>query len=631
MACHLRSVLVPFRQFLIFLPGLLLLAGCSGAPGLSSAGLVPVGQEQRGPWWMRETAMAAGGVLDLKTKPWWARAAQLKDGERFTLDVDGRLLMLVRREKIQRRTGAVDGIVWVVDDDADDSVAKGGDTDSDCYVVDYGCDGLVDRIVDYIDRDHDGRPDEMDIRYFEGNGELRSVWCGMDLDRDGLMWDLKGYEYSANFFASDPYGNNMIYMNKFDPTHGEWVPISECPFAFYDTDHDGYSEVVVRYSAAPIGYNTSTDADYANDANRYRGPWSEDMGQMGVVNIRYSFDADNLSGKDRPLHYDFGFNLIGAAPYRFRGQDHFNLLRRPPQVTKVVPFDSARSVCDTYPAVETGFSWQEHEDSTISIGDGARKALDQRWEGVFWTWERRFMGNTGGPNQKWNMRREWTDRPANRRELYYSEIDGRIHLFGAKEGWVQIGNFAGQGPIGEVRMFDTDGNGYFNRWEVYLGDSPVPVRVSSVRNERARRIPFDYDKIVDFYTREVLPGAMAANERFMKAMSRVRPFTAPAGLQTAVREECAGFRRYAQDVALELQYQDLRRALTEQAHKVLREAKRDDLRTMPREQRETKWNSAIAWGMLRELEKLDAALGSADATAAEKALSEMFRIQETVK
>lgn len=615
---------------------------------VSSVPRVAVGDENRGPWWTQMTAMGPGGKLDLKGQSWWERAAKLKVGEQFTVAVPGKRpdLMLIRREKVRNTRGETEALVWVIDDNEDGSLATGGDKKDDCYVVDYGCDGTVDRIVDYIEGT-DGRPDEMDIRYFEG-GELRSVWVGVDLDRDGKMWDLAGYEYSHNFFKSDPYGNEMIYMNKYDPTSGQWVPISECPFAFYDTDGDGYSEVVIRVSAAPLQFNAGTDPDYANDAGRYRGKWSDEMSRMGAVNVRYSFDIDNLSSKEYPLHYDYGFNLVGTVPYDvprraegfnligavtvgIEGVEHFNPRRRPPQVTKVIPHNRLRAFCDTYPARETGFTWHEGHDDTIAIGDAPDPKLDFRWEGVFWIWERRFMSNTGGPGQKWNVRREWTDKPASRRELYYSEVDRRIHLFGAKEGWIEIGNFAGLGRAGEIRMFDTDSNGIFDRWEVYTSDSPLPVRVTTVKDERARRIPFEDAFLHRFYTQEVLPQAMAANERLMAAMAKVRPFEVPAGLAAAMKDGPDNYRRYAQDVAREMEYQDLRRQLTEAANGVLREAKKDDLRPLNAEQRKSGRNSATAWRLATTLEKLDVAYGQGEYDKAEQALAEVTRIEETVK
>jgi hypothetical protein len=615
-------------------------------------------------WWMRQTDLQPGGKLDLRTKPWWPRAAQLKVGEQFLLDADGQpttlspatqtapagivttarpARMLVRREHLRNATRECDAIVWVIDDDEDGSIltktptsspaaaagasaqptiAMPGDTDSDCYVADYDCDGLVDRMVDYIDSNGDGRAEEMDIRYFEG-GELRSVWCGEDHDGDGKMWDLAGYEYSHNFFASDPYGNNMIYMNKYDPQHGSWLPISECPFSFYDTDGDGFSEVVLRVSAAPIDYSTTTDPDYANDAGRYRGKFTDDMRKMGAVNVRYSYDIDNASGPKSPLHYDCGFNLVGSVPYAFAGQQHFNAQRRPPQTTCVLPFDSGRKMAETYAAAETGFTWHEQHDDTISIGDGPLKDLDYRWEGVFWMWERRFMGNTGGPCQKWNVRREWSGKPATSRELYYSDVDRRIHLFGASEGWIQIGRFGGQGEIGEIRMFDTDGNGYFDRWEVYLGDSPSPARITTVRDERARRIPSDYASLAPFYTKEVLPQALAANEKLIAAIQTVRPFEVPAGLTVAMTSGSDNDRRFARDVVRELAYAELRKHLSADATRVLRQSKKDDLRPLKHAELDQTINSQTAWRLTVALEKLDTAYGQGDDAAATAALNEI--------
>ena len=129
---------------------------------------------------------------------------------------------LVRAERIQDRSGKEhDAIVWVIDDDGDGSIKTGGDKDSDCYVADWERDGIVDRMVDYQDLDGDNDPDEMDIRYFT-NGRLNNSWFGQDLDDDSNHVEPRGYEYSGeSFFESDPYGNEMIYMDKFDPARGE--------------------------------------------------------------------------------------------------------------------------------------------------------------------------------------------------------------------------------------------------------------------------------------------------------------------------------------------------------------------------------------------------------------------------
>ncbi len=598
------------------------IAGCSAGWGRG----LDAGQEARGYWSMRVTAMTRDGALDLKARPWWPQAAGLKLNEQFAVNVEGAPpdAMLVRREQVTTRSGKVlEAIVWVIDDDYDGSLGRGGDQVNDCYVVDYGCDGIVDRMVDWMDNNYDGVPDEMDIRYFT-NGRLNNCWFGMDFDGDGKMWSLTGYEYGGpSFFEADPYGNNMIYMNKFNPNLGRWSPISECPFAFYDTDGDGQSEEVVRFSAVPLDYDIAAHPDYANSS--YALPWKDELERMGVVNIRYGFDIDNLSSDKTPLHYDFGFNLVSKVPYRFLGMNHYNPLRRPPQTTVVAPYDRVRDISNRYPARETGFSWHENHDDTISIGQGPSKDDDFRWEGVFWIWERRFMENTGGPCQKWNVRREWSRRPADRRELYYSGIDGRIHLFGAEEGWIQMGHFAGLDEIGETRMYDTDGNGYFDRWEVWLKGEPGPWRVSTVRDEKARRVPFDIAWLRRFYTEQVLPEVMAADAKLMTAMNRVRPFEHSAELHTAMRGGPDNYRRYAMDIAAELQYHDLRRSLSERANRVLAEAKMDDLRPLTPEQRAATASSQTAWELTRLLQRLDVAWGEGGVDRAVAVLNELSR------
>lgn len=608
--CDRRWIATLGRWFMLAV--VVLPTGCALIrPGLDA------GQESRGPWWMQQTALTRDGRLELTTQPWWSRAASLKLGEQFIIEDAGPASgkMLVRRESLQRRGASVEAIVWCIDDDGDGSISRGGDAYADCYVADYHADGIVDRMVDYIDVDRDRVPDDMDIRYFQ-DGQLRSVWCGVDLDNDGQMWDLAGLEYSSNFFKSDPYGANMIYMNKFNPQEGRWIPISECPFAFYDTDDDGQSEVVVRFSAVPISYDTSLDPDYANDAVRYLGPWDEVLRHMGVVNVRYSFDIDGLSSDQTPLHYDFGYNLVGATPYRFVGMEQYNRQRRPPQMTYVAPYRSVCGIADRFHAEQTGFSWSENVDDTIAIGGPPHAADDRRWEGVFWIWERRFMGNTGGPCQKWNIRREWSSKPSDTRELYYSKVDRKIHLFGAEEGWIEMGHFAGLGKLGETRMFDTDGNGYFDRWEVYDAKGGKPLRVTTVRDEQARRIPSDYPSLCRFYMNEVVPQARDATTRLLAAFQRVSGFKPSVELAQAMETGSPGYRQYAADIACEMAYAHMRAKLGPKSGEVLRKSKMNDLLGVSAAKRAETSNSQTAWHLDRLLTQLEVAYGSGEVEVA---------------
>ncbi len=116
------------------------------------------------PWYMRETAMTQDGRLTFLNKPWWPRAKALAEGGSFTLDLnhDGRPDTLS-----ERKNG---NIIEAIDDSgkARDILNK-ADT---AYVGSYHGTGLVDRMVVYIDNNHDGKADEMEIRYYK-DGYLR--------------------------------------------------------------------------------------------------------------------------------------------------------------------------------------------------------------------------------------------------------------------------------------------------------------------------------------------------------------------------------------------------------------------------------------------------------------------------
>ncbi|NUQ61438.1 MAG: hypothetical protein HUU20_03050 [Pirellulales bacterium] len=566
-------------------------------------------------WWETETALAADGSLPLTAKPWWPKAQGLKVGEQFMVKSEepGGGKMLVRRERRtlryiygSRQPRETDLIVWVIDDDGDmPDGASDGDADSDCTVADYGADGTADRMVDYIDNDGDNRPDQMDIRYFD-EGKLRIAWFGNDLDGDGLMWKITNYEYGANFFECDPYGDSIVYANRYDPDEKRWWPISECPFAFYDTDGDGLSEAVVRVSAAPLDFNPEEERDPGNSLFNYRMPFAERLRKMGAVNIRYSIDVDNLNSQQRPLHHDLGFNMIGRLPYQFEGMEQTSPLRREPKTTVVTPFEKLRQISESYPAEQTGFSWREFADDSVSLGHGPHADEDRRWEGIFWMWTRRIMHNTGGPTQEWNMRREFCPTPSTKRELYYCRADRRVHLKGATEGWLRVGNLGSKDAIGEVRMFDTDADGHFDRWEVYQAGQVAPVRVSTARDPGVRELPGDWKELQRIYNEELLPEALQAHEQVMAAMEPLDGgFPAPENLAKALEAAtCPAEKQYVQDVIREIRFATLRDKLRQEAEQLL--ASSDGVSRIDGQRLA---NSTRAWSMTAALSRLEHAYG----------------------
>ncbi|MBN2327164.1 MAG: hypothetical protein JXR73_08405 [Candidatus Omnitrophica bacterium] len=557
--------------------------------------------------WEMETQMAPGGKLDLKTKSWWSLVDELKVGEHFvsTSSFPDGGAMIVRRDARTRSRSPQDMLVWIIDDDGDMPPGSSqGDRDSDCYVVDYGCDGTVDRILDYIDVDRDQIPDEMDIRYFV-DGELRRAWFGVDLDGDGEMWHTIDYEYTGDFFLSDPYGNNEIYMNKYNPQTDSWIPISECPFTFYDDDRDGLSESVVRFSAAPLDFSSEADPDYANSQKRYEGTFDSSMNRMGVVNIRYSLDMDEMSDGRNPLHYEMGFNMVGRLPYDFERMERTQDLRRAPKSTVCIPFEEARRIAEQYPADHTGFSWHEFEDPAIRIGGPRRPEYDRRWEGVFWTWERRIMHNTGGPVQLWNMRREYMPSFSDRRQLYYSPIDRRLHLKGAAEGWIRARLAGLEQALGEIRMFDVNQDGYFDRWEYYWKDDSRPYRIASGLSASHRDFEDDWDAMKKFYNEQVLPQSIQLNQQVIRALEELDDDSTP--IPDFLREALEGDispdeRRYVLDWIREYRWRNFISKERNESQRRINAAPKQDPRSESalRIQSEQTWDYAMQLSLLEE-------------------------------
>ena len=553
-------------------------------------------------WWEAETAMDANGGLRLDDKSWWTQAQALKVGESFELKSEkGDGAMLVRREKAVNPTYG-ETIVWILDDDGD--FADGGpDKDSDCYVADHNADGVVDQMVDWIDENGDDVPEAMDIRYFI-DGQLRYNWASFDNDGDGHMWHVVDYRYRPPFFYSDAYGDAMIFLNKFNPIDGTWYPFSECPFWFHDTDGDGASERVVRVSAVPFAL--LGDPEHPDPANDYRLIGGEEWDKIGAVNVRYSFDIDGEANENRKLHYEMGFNMIGKQPYEYEGMEHHSDKRRAPKTMTVMPFDKVGELSDEYPTESTGFTFMEFEDATIAIGhDDLNPPDDRRWEGVFWTWHRRIMHNTGGPTQVWNIRREYDPKPSDRRSVYYSPADMRLHLKGATEGWIRIGMIGTKDQLGETVMRDTDGDGYFDRWEHYAFGETDPFRVDTFNNVENVDLGDDWEKIEALY-KEKVAEAVALQESFSQAADRLPAAwkaELPAGLTEAMGRQglSATERRYLLEQANTLAWRAVHTKALDAARRGLEGMGQQSTRS----REENAW-SEKAWALQNLVAELDA-------------------------
>jgi hypothetical protein len=520
---------IPRRDFVA------LLAGSVGASVLDARGSVAAHPDL--PWYMKATEMTKDGRLTFLHQPWWPRAKKLSEGQSFTLDLnrDG------RPDTIVTRRGG--NIIEAIDDSGRaKNIWNKVDT---AYVVSYGGTGIVDRMVVYIDNNNDGKADEMEVRYFK-DGYLRYAWFGENYDNDGeQIFHLTNWQYDFKGFQSKFRGNAMIYINKYDSAGQSWTPLSECPFAFYDPNHDGLSEVVLRMAAQ------AKSSGGLSTANDYGHMWQKaplHLRDIEVDNMRLSYNIDPAprhAALDHP-HFNFGFTMMGHEPYDFPDMRYTNRRRRPPQTVIRTAWDKAVGRALSFSARSEGFSWDE------------ARSVD-RWEGQFWIYERRILANTGGPTERWNMRREYRGTPASDRRLYYSGVDKRYHLLGASEMWLEVGHLVGDRKDLEFRAYDTDRDGYFDTWEVFREGQATPARVTRVLDPQARPVPLDREAMMREYNGRILPDAIAASEELIAEMKKFVSSPLAQKYETAAaKASMAERKRYCLDIARELYFLDTR-------------------------------------------------------------------------
>jgi hypothetical protein len=546
------------------------------------------------PWWQKETALSADGRLDLRGKPWWMRAQALREGERFTLSLSG--------------SGGGDVIVARVDGDIIEAV---DDTDraadiwnkvSTTYVVSFGGSGLVDRMVSYIDDNHSGRASEVELRYFR-DGYLRYAWFGRSYDGGDAsrIFALKRWGYAGNDKGSEFRGNTQIYINKYDAAANRWSPLSECPFSFWDLNQDGRTEVTLRVSATPSKAAMHKDTDYANN---YDYMWAKEavpVSEIEATNLRLSFNIDarpRHDAVDLP-HSNFGFTMVGEEPYRYTGMGDFNPRRRAPQTTVHMPWAAKWTPALAYRAAQMSFAWDE-----------ARTNF--RWEGQFWIYEREYMANTGGPTERWNMRREYDERAGSHPAMYYSAADRRYHLRGAEEGWMEAGHLFDDRKDLEFRWWDDDGDGYLDELEIDRGEGATPaLRVRF--DPKARAAELNADALAAEYNDKVLPDAIAEDRATIAVFAKMVPDERAELYEREAAKATEPERvRYCLDVALVLEYLKVRdRVLEKEASNPYATGKLDTKRIRdpkPEAQANGKYSlgdSTEYWQMARTLHRMD--------------------------
>ncbi len=424
-------------------------------------------------------------------------------------------------------------------DDMKPTDARGDQTD-DALQVDRDGDGYYDGPGDisikWVDDDGDGKAD---VQIFAANpasdaGRLASglshFMVFVDIDRDGvngyMPWETFGFDREnwrvkpttspthtippPNF--SPDYMGNSIFLKQHLPP---WIVTDirlnwENPFAFYDFDGDGVTEMTIRLlDIAPRDPADKT----GTKPYSYTGKITEAMG---------GWDLDNDSTKGNEFDFDMSWKFTSAEDGT-RGEtidytkysDKHPKMKAPQWVLdgKYFRYDNWRKIEDfCYVTHDKCFDemWKTNWGTCWIVFD--EDDDDQRWERVElyyptenpeniynvqrWKGSQRnsIMGHTQADTL--GDRGEWDQDNSGKGKVYIGRFDGKLHLYGAESGaWLvdKGAKYWGGTPVvlgtssperatkveEVVQYFDTDNNGYIDKITYdYDGDKTVDLQVS---------------------------------------------------------------------------------------------------------------------------------------------------------
>ncbi|MDQ3440073.1 MAG: hypothetical protein M3478_06950, partial [Planctomycetota bacterium] len=425
-----------------------------------------------------------------------------------------------------------------------------GDMSSDALQVDREADGYYDGPGDisikWCDDDADGKPDAQIIaanpaptatRIASGSSHFMVF---IDTDKDGvngyIPWDTFSFDRDnwrvkpgknpnhalpAPNFSADYMGNSIFLKQHLPP----WIITDirlnwENPFAFYDFDGDGVTEMTIRFlDIAPRDPHDKTGAKPYS----YTGKVTEAMG---------GWDLDNDSTKGNEFDFDMSWKFTSAEDgkngetidYTKYSDKHPNM-KAPAWVLegKYFRYDNWRKIDDfCYVTHDKCFEemWKTNwRDCWISFDEDDD---DQRWERVEFYYPvddakkiyniEKWKSGAGGPRSSimghtqadsLGDRGEWDRDNSGKGKVYVGRFDGKLHLYGAETGawlvdkdakyWggtpVVVGSSSKERatkPEEVVQYQDTDGNGFFDKITYdYNGDQKVDTEVSLLEYKTA--------------------------------------------------------------------------------------------------------------------------------------------------
>jgi hypothetical protein len=426
-----------------------------------------------------------------------------------------------------------------------------GDQVGDVLQIDINGDGLYDGPNDmdikWADNDHDGRADlEAVVTQPPEWGPDKwsaadSHWMiFIDVEKDGVLgwvdWtkfdfgdDNWGYTGCCDWLPD--YNGDAIFLKVHRPPQSLPDPRLnwENPFAFYDFDNDGLSEMAMRW-LDPVP------------------PLEKDKTNLsGVLSEAFlTFDIDNDSTKGNETDYDMSLRGAGGPGVPYRSMVHkYPALKGDPRFNDCFQWNNWRQIDE--------LMYMPHDKSYDAFFTAGWKTMyfvfdedddDHRWERVEMYYP---MHGFGGPKdidiystKRWrrgnyaeqNMvnegekpgldghpqsdslgdRGEFDEDNSGNGKLYVGVFDRKLHLAGAEWGaWTVDKNAEFHGgvktpspkPLAShveevVKYTDTDNNGFLDTIEYdYDGDRKVDFKVSLLDYKTASNPHPDVVPLID--------------------------------------------------------------------------------------------------------------------------------------
>jgi hypothetical protein len=415
---------------------------------------------------------------------------------------------------------------WIDENDDMKWTDKRGDIGGDSVQIDIDGDGYYDGPSDmnikWVDDDGDGQADA-EIVTINPSVDQKTIRTGLshymvfiDLDHDGVNayvdWRTFDWHTAANGnwrttgrgnFSPD-YNGDSVFLKQHLPAWASTDPRMswENPFAFYDFDHDGCTEMSIRL------LDTAEGAD---------PKWT----YTGKVNDAYiSYDLDNDSQKDNEFDYDMTLRFFNDAQHPGEAIDYSHYsdkhnIRAPQWVldAHLYRYDNYRKIDDyCYVTHDKAYDeiWKHRFGQCWFVFD--EDDDDHRWERVEMYYpdgdvystkrwkdvkDRKQAGISGHPQaDSLGDRGEWDQDNSGRGKLYVGKWDHKLHLYGAERGaWLVDygGKYWGAGPVAVggsskenaphveevVQYRDTDNDGFFDEITYdYDGDKTVDLKIN---------------------------------------------------------------------------------------------------------------------------------------------------------